>query len=108
MCVVLYHQPSAPPDEGGRFMFQWNDENCNTKNNFVCKYSEGELYPGHVLNRQTLWNIADRNVMNRADMIHYSTCQKVMFVLHHVFPSEHSTTLCPSEHGPGVLDSVHI
>ncbi|XP_035630155.1 layilin-like [Oncorhynchus keta] len=43
MCVVLYHQPSAPPDEGGRFMFQWNDENCNTKNNFVCKYSEEKL-----------------------------------------------------------------
>lgn len=108
MCVVLYHQPSTPPDEGGRLMFQWNDDNCNTKNNFVCKYSEGELYPGHVISRQTLWNIADRNVMNRVDMICYSTCQRVMFVSHHVFLSERSTTLCPAEHGPGVLDSVHI
>lgn len=42
MCVVLYYQPSAPPDEDGRFLFQWNDNNCNSKNNFVCKYSEGE------------------------------------------------------------------
>uniref|UniRef100_H3CQR1 Layilin b n=2 Tax=Tetraodon nigroviridis TaxID=99883 RepID=H3CQR1_TETNG len=43
MCVVLYYQPSAPPDEDGRFLFQWNDNNCNSKNNFVCKYSEGDL-----------------------------------------------------------------
>lgn len=42
MCVVLYHQPSAPPDEEGHFLFQWNDDNCNSKNNFVCKYPEGE------------------------------------------------------------------
>uniref|UniRef100_G3P3E6 Layilin n=1 Tax=Gasterosteus aculeatus aculeatus TaxID=481459 RepID=G3P3E6_GASAC len=38
MCVVLYHQPSAPPDEEGRFLFHWNDDKCNSKNNFVCKY----------------------------------------------------------------------
>ncbi|XP_019911458.2 layilin isoform X1 [Esox lucius] len=46
MCVVLYHQPTAPADEGGRFMFQWNDNNCDSSNNFVCKYSEGEQYTG--------------------------------------------------------------
>ncbi|XP_053729012.1 layilin [Synchiropus splendidus] len=40
MCVVLYHQPSAPPDEEGHFIFQWNDDNCNSKNNYVCKYPE--------------------------------------------------------------------
>lgn len=40
MCVVLYHQPSAPPDEEGHFLFQWNDDNCNSKNNYVCKYPE--------------------------------------------------------------------
>nr|XP_061828830.1 chondrolectin-like [Nerophis lumbriciformis] len=39
MCVVLYYQPSAPPDEEGHFLFQWNDDNCNAKNNYVCKYS---------------------------------------------------------------------
>ncbi|XP_051935215.1 C-type lectin domain family 18 member A isoform X2 [Hippocampus zosterae] len=38
MCVVLYYQPSAPPDEEGHFLFQWNDDNCNTKNNYICKY----------------------------------------------------------------------
>ncbi|KAJ0063941.1 hypothetical protein NL108_014465, partial [Boleophthalmus pectinirostris] len=42
MCVVLYHQPSAPPDEEGHFLFQWNDDNCNSKNNYVCKYTESE------------------------------------------------------------------
>ncbi|XP_048839093.1 layilin isoform X1 [Brienomyrus brachyistius] len=39
VCVVMYHQPSAPPGLGGLYMFQWNDDNCNTKNNFICKYS---------------------------------------------------------------------
>ncbi|NWW18071.1 LAYN protein, partial [Falcunculus frontatus] len=39
MCVVLYHQPSAPPGVGGPYMFQWNDDRCNMKNNFICKYS---------------------------------------------------------------------
>ncbi|XP_026196705.1 layilin isoform X2 [Anabas testudineus] len=39
MCVALYHQPSAPRDKG-HFLFQWNDDNCSSKNNFVCKYRE--------------------------------------------------------------------
>uniref|UniRef100_A0A3P9KGM4 Layilin a n=1 Tax=Oryzias latipes TaxID=8090 RepID=A0A3P9KGM4_ORYLA len=39
VCVVLYHQPSAPPGLGGPYMFQWNDDNCETKNNFICKYT---------------------------------------------------------------------
>ncbi|KAG8002023.1 Layilin [Nibea albiflora] len=43
MCAVLYYQPSAPPDEEGHFLFQWNDDNCNSKNNFVCKYPEEKL-----------------------------------------------------------------
>ncbi|KAM8903205.1 chondrolectin [Spinachia spinachia] len=40
MCAVLYHQPSALPDEDGHFLFHWNDDKCNSKNNFVCKYPE--------------------------------------------------------------------
>ncbi|KAA0716460.1 Layilin Precursor [Triplophysa tibetana] len=40
VCVVMYHQPSAPPGQGGPYMFQWNDDNCETKNNFICKYSK--------------------------------------------------------------------
>ncbi|XP_034025208.1 layilin isoform X2 [Thalassophryne amazonica] len=43
MCVVLYYQPSAPRDEEGHFLFQWNDHNCNAKNNYVCKYAEEKL-----------------------------------------------------------------
>ncbi|XP_061576311.1 layilin [Cololabis saira] len=42
MCVVLYHKPDAPPDEG-HFLFQWNDDNCSSKNNFVCKYRDEKL-----------------------------------------------------------------
>ncbi|XP_073922852.1 layilin isoform X4 [Castor canadensis] len=39
VCVVMYHQPSAPAGIGGYYMFQWNDDRCNVKNNFICKYS---------------------------------------------------------------------
>ncbi|KAJ3590624.1 hypothetical protein NHX12_008574 [Muraenolepis orangiensis] len=45
MCAVLYHQPSAPPDERGHFLFQWNDDNCNSKKNYVCKYALAEKLP---------------------------------------------------------------
>ncbi|NWH80312.1 LAYN protein, partial [Piaya cayana] len=41
MCVVMYHQPSAPPGVGGPYRFQWNDDRCNMKNNFICKYPLG-------------------------------------------------------------------
>uniref|UniRef100_A0AAY4BXR9 C-type lectin domain-containing protein n=1 Tax=Denticeps clupeoides TaxID=299321 RepID=A0AAY4BXR9_9TELE len=41
VCVVMYHQPSAPPGPSGLYMFQWNDDNCETKNNFICKYTKG-------------------------------------------------------------------
>ncbi|XP_034156322.2 layilin isoform X2 [Pangasianodon hypophthalmus] len=40
VCVVMYHQPSASSDEGNKYMFQWNDDNCETKNNFICKYTK--------------------------------------------------------------------
>ncbi|XP_059208418.1 layilin isoform X2 [Centropristis striata] len=39
VCVVMYHQPSASPGLGGLYMFQWNDDNCETKSNFICKYT---------------------------------------------------------------------
>ncbi|XP_061058533.1 layilin isoform X2 [Eubalaena glacialis] len=39
VCVVMYHQPSAPAGIGGPYMFQWNDDRCTIKNNFICKYS---------------------------------------------------------------------
>uniref|UniRef100_H2LTF4 Layilin n=1 Tax=Oryzias latipes TaxID=8090 RepID=H2LTF4_ORYLA len=40
-CVVLYYQRSRP-FEDSRFPFQWMDDNCSSKNNFICKYQEGE------------------------------------------------------------------
>ncbi|XP_028277946.1 layilin [Parambassis ranga] len=51
VCVVMYHQPSAPPGLGGLYMFQWNDDNCETKNNFICKYTaEKPLQPSPAPN----------------------------------------------------------
>ncbi|XP_061296240.1 layilin isoform X1 [Bos javanicus] len=40
VCVVMYHQPSAPAGIGGPYTFQWNDDRCTMKNNFICKYSD--------------------------------------------------------------------
>ncbi|XP_073474157.1 chondrolectin isoform X4 [Aquarana catesbeiana] len=37
-CVVMYHQPTANPGIGGLYMYQWNDDRCNMKHNFICKY----------------------------------------------------------------------
>ncbi|KAM4546154.1 layilin [Odontesthes bonariensis] len=51
VCVVMYHQPSAPAGLGGLYMFQWNDDNCETKNNFICKYTaEKPLEPTRSYN----------------------------------------------------------
>lgn len=54
VCVVMYHQPSAPAGIGGSYMFQWNDDRCNMKNNFICKYADGnETFPqlyGYISN----------------------------------------------------------
>ncbi|XP_010291040.1 PREDICTED: layilin [Phaethon lepturus] len=53
ICVVMYHQPSAPPGVGGPYMFQWNDDRCNMKNNFICKYS-----PENLLSKKLPCNVA--------------------------------------------------
>ncbi|KAJ8010859.1 hypothetical protein DPEC_G00079510 [Dallia pectoralis] len=37
-CVVMYHQPTAPDGLGGPYMYQWNDDRCNMKHNFICKF----------------------------------------------------------------------
>ncbi|XP_029003782.1 chondrolectin [Betta splendens] len=37
-CVVMYHQPTAPTGMGGPYLYQWNDDRCNMKHNFICKY----------------------------------------------------------------------
>ncbi|XP_038828604.1 chondrolectin-like [Salvelinus namaycush] len=40
-CVVMYHQPTALHGLGGAYMYQWNDDRCNMKHNFICKYEPG-------------------------------------------------------------------
>ncbi|XP_029935738.1 chondrolectin [Myripristis murdjan] len=41
-CVVMYHQPTALPGLGGAYLYQWNDDRCNMKHNFICKYQPGD------------------------------------------------------------------
>lgn len=43
--MVMYHQPAAPPGPGGAYLYQWNDDRCNMKHNFICKYQPGEDAP---------------------------------------------------------------
>lgn len=42
-CVVMYHQPTAPSGLGGPYLYQWNDDRCNMKHNFICKYQPGNI-----------------------------------------------------------------
>lgn len=44
-CVSLNHKPTAQPSPKTLNMFKWSDAHCNTKNNFICKYSEKTLLP---------------------------------------------------------------
>ncbi|XP_030612011.1 chondrolectin [Archocentrus centrarchus] len=47
-CVVMYHQPTAPSGLGGAYLYQWNDDRCNMKHNFICKYEpESHLVKEH-------------------------------------------------------------
>ncbi|KAF4789084.1 hypothetical protein TURU_155031 [Turdus rufiventris] len=43
-CVVMYHQPTANPGLGGPYLYQWNDDRCNMKHNFICKYAP-DVFP---------------------------------------------------------------
>ncbi|MBN3315815.1 CHODL protein, partial [Atractosteus spatula] len=42
-CVVMYHQPTAHHGLGGAYLYQWNDDRCNMKHNFICKYEPGTV-----------------------------------------------------------------
>ncbi|XP_054830305.1 chondrolectin isoform X2 [Eublepharis macularius] len=42
-CVVMYHQPTANPGLGGPYLYQWNDDRCNMKHNFICKYAPDDI-----------------------------------------------------------------
>ncbi|XP_041824404.1 chondrolectin isoform X1 [Melanotaenia boesemani] len=47
-CVVMYHQPTALHGLGGPYLYQWNDDRCNMKHNFICKYEpESHLVKEH-------------------------------------------------------------
>ncbi|XP_063062323.1 chondrolectin [Engraulis encrasicolus] len=46
-CVVMYHQPTAQHGLGGPYLYQWNDDRCNMKHNFICKYEP--VYMKHNL-----------------------------------------------------------
>ncbi|XP_014880099.1 chondrolectin [Poecilia latipinna] len=48
-CVVMYHQPSAPAGLGGAYLHQWNDDRCNMKHNFICKYQPAVTAGGGVV-----------------------------------------------------------
>ncbi|KAM9436471.1 chondrolectin isoform 2-T2 [Clarias gariepinus] len=56
-CVVMYHQPTAQIGLGGPYLYQWNDDRCNMKHNFICKYEpESHLVKEHgdrPVNRDT-------------------------------------------------------
>ncbi|KAG8450286.1 hypothetical protein GDO86_002802 [Hymenochirus boettgeri] len=45
-CVVMYHQPTANPGIGGPYLYQWNDDRCNMKHNFICKYAPESVSTG--------------------------------------------------------------
>ncbi|XP_061659899.1 layilin-like [Syngnathoides biaculeatus] len=82
VCVVMYHQPSAPPGPGGLYMFQWNDDNCETKHNFICKYTSGESVEtsppnsthGDIFPSSVPWNPSDHNAMR-------STALNVIYII---------------------------
>uniref|UniRef100_A0A8D0EEE5 Chondrolectin n=1 Tax=Salvator merianae TaxID=96440 RepID=A0A8D0EEE5_SALMN len=42
-CVVMYHQLTANPGLGGPYLYQWNDDRCNMKHNFICKYAPDDF-----------------------------------------------------------------
>ena len=46
------------------------------------------MLPGSRSVLKTFLNVANRDTMNRAEVIPYSTCQRGMFVLHNIFPSD--------------------
>ncbi|XP_696265.4 layilin isoform X4 [Danio rerio] len=43
-CVALFYRPSSSAGQKEHSLFKWTDYNCNSKNNFICKYSD-EKHP---------------------------------------------------------------
>nr|XP_054105138.1 uncharacterized protein LOC100391789 [Callithrix jacchus] len=51
----MYHQPTANPGFGGPYLYQWNDDRCNMKHNYICKY-EPEINPTAPVEKLYLTN----------------------------------------------------
>lgn len=60
----------------------------------------------HLFGEGKCSETGDRNVINRADMVPYSTGKRGLAVLHNIFLSEHPTMLHPAECAPGVFSEV--
>lgn len=43
-CVALFYRPSSSAGWKEHNLFKWIDYNCNSKNNFICKYSDGRFF----------------------------------------------------------------
>ncbi|XP_043115365.1 layilin isoform X2 [Puntigrus tetrazona] len=43
-CVALFYRPSSSAGQKDHNLFKWADYNCNSKNNFICKYLD-EKHP---------------------------------------------------------------
>lgn len=41
-CAALFYRPSTSAGQKEGTLFKWTDYNCNSKKNFICKYSEGK------------------------------------------------------------------
>lgn len=63
-CVVMYHQPSAQVGLGGPYLYQWNDDRCNMKHNFICKYEPGTASPTRHLHDSTASDFRIHNVIS--------------------------------------------
>ncbi|XP_055501219.1 chondrolectin isoform X2 [Leucoraja erinacea] len=53
-CVVMYHQLTAQPGLGGPYLYQWNDDRCNMKHNFICKYEPGNTLTNELVDSTDL------------------------------------------------------
>uniref|UniRef100_A0A3B3ZMY5 C-type lectin domain-containing protein n=1 Tax=Periophthalmus magnuspinnatus TaxID=409849 RepID=A0A3B3ZMY5_9GOBI len=104
VCVVMYHQPSAPPGLGGLYMFQWNDDNCETKNNFICKYTSGKTNESEFcFQRLNDYNVWDS--LNLVYIIIPTIPLILLFLTSEVCQTEPG--ICPSPASTNVYNVIH-
>ncbi|XP_069745134.1 chondrolectin [Narcine bancroftii] len=66
-CVVMYHQLSAQPGLGGPYLYQWNDDRCNMKHNFICKYTAGNTLTNELVDHSELGSVSE-NISTRPEV----------------------------------------